>query len=136
MSYCIDEDGDSVTMSYLNQSVVMYGKCPYCEDGTLTMEKKPVRGVLTKVYSCSNVKVVTEDGECWEQVGSCTFTIFGNALSRYGKRWISPKEVKELLKEGCFIAELKSRNGQVYKKYVVADKEFGVSVLFDTEVEV
>lgn len=113
----------------------MVGKCPFCEDGAVTMEKKPVRGVMTRVYSCSNVKVTTEDGECWEQVGECTFTIFGNSLSRYGKTWISPKEVKELLKAGSFVAELKSRSGHVYRKYVVPDKEYGVSVLFDTEVD-
>ena len=39
----------------------MLGKCPYCGDGVIEMEKKQVRGAMTKIYSCSNVKIVTGD---------------------------------------------------------------------------
>ena len=111
------------------------GQCPYCEDGVVTMVKKPVRGVPTRVYQCSNVKVTTEDGECWEQEGACVFTVFGNALARYGKRAIGPKEVRELLSEGSFVAVLQARSGHAYRKYVIPDREYGVTVLFDTDID-
>jgi len=112
------------------------GKCPYCDNGHIEMEKKQVQGKMTKVYTCSNAKFHTEDGECFESVGSCSFRIWGNSLRRYGKRGIGEREVKELLKEGSFVAVLHSRNGVEYRKYVTTDEAYGVSVLFDDEVAV
>ena len=111
------------------------GKCPCCEDGVVLMDRKIVRGAKMRVYSCSNTKIATEDdGETWERVGSCNYTIWGDALKRYGGS-ISPNNIKELLSEGQFVAELKSKSGKAYEKYVVADEEYGVSVLWDIDVE-
>ncbi|RUM66985.1 MAG: hypothetical protein DSZ03_00335 [Sulfurimonas sp.] len=112
----------------------MLGKCPYCEDGTVVAEKKSVLGKPTKVYRCSNTRFHTEDGECFESVGSCTYRIWGNALVKYGKRAIGEREVKELLRQGSFIAVLHSRNGYEYRKYVIPHNEYGIHVLFHEEV--
>lgn len=114
----------------------MLGKCPYCDDGLIMMEKKMVRGKNTKVYTCSNARFYTEDGECFESVGSCSYRIWGNSLLRYGKRGIGEREVRELLSEGCFTAVLHSRSGIEYRKYIVPNESYGISVLFDDEVAV
>ena len=90
---------------------------------------------MTKVYSCSNVKITTEDGECFEHAGSCTFRIWGNSLKRYGKRSIGEKEVRRLLCDGQTIVTLHDRRGNEYRKYAVAHPEYGIEVLFNEEVE-
>ena len=113
----------------------MLGRCPYCEDGLIEIAKKQVRGAMTKVYSCSNVKIVTEDGECFEHAGSCSYRIWGNSLARYGKRAIGLKEVRRLLSEGQFVATLHDRRGNEYRKYVITHPEYGIEVLFNEEVE-
>ncbi len=113
----------------------MLGKCPYCDDGVVEMTKKEVLGAMTKIYSCSNVKIHTEDGECFEQAGSCTFRIWGNALKRYGKRSIGVKEVRALLADESIVVTLHSRNGNEYKKYAITHPEYGIEVLFGEEVE-
>jgi hypothetical protein len=95
------------------------------------MEKKCVLGKNTKVYTCSNAKFHTEDGECFEAIGNCSYRIWGNSLRRYGKHAIGEREVKEMLKEGSFTAVLHSKNGAEYRKIVVPHMEYGVSVLFD-----
>ena len=111
------------------------GQCPCCDDGVILMDRKIVRGAKMRVYSCSNTKIATEDdGETWERVGSCNYTIWGDSLKRYGGS-ISPNNIKELLSEGQFVAELKSKSGKEYEKYVVVDEEYGISVLWDMDVE-
>ncbi len=114
----------------------MLGKCPYCKDGYVTMEKKLVRGQNTKVYTCSNTRYHTEDGECFESVGSCTYRIWGNSLLKYGKRGIGEREVRALLTDGCFTAVLHSKNGNEYRKYVVPHEAYGISVMFYDDVAV
>jgi hypothetical protein len=114
----------------------MLGKCPYCDDGIIVMQKKIVQGKNTKVYTCSKAKVYTEDGELFESRGSCSYRIWGNSLLKYGKRGIGEREVRELLSEGVFTATLHSKRGVEYKKYVITNEEYGVSVLFEDEVAV
>ncbi len=114
----------------------MLGKCPYCKDGCIIMQKKIVQGKNTKVYTCSNTKFISEDGELFESVGSCSYRIWGNSLLKYGKRFIGEREVRELLSEGTFVAVLHSRNGVEYRKYVIPHEEYGISVLFEDEVAI
>ena len=114
----------------------MLGKCPYCKDGSIVMQKKIVQGRNTKVYTCSNAKFTTEDGELFESVGTCSYRIWGNSLLKYGKRGIGEREVRELLSEGIFTAVLHSRSGVEYRKYVIPHEEYGISVLFEDEVAV
>ncbi len=112
----------------------MLGSCPYCNDGSITAAKKTVLGKQTKVYSCSNAHFHTEDGECFESVGSCAYRIWGNSLAKYGKRAIGEQEIKKLLRYGSFIAVLHSRNGVEYRKKIVTHYEYGISVLFNEEI--
>jgi hypothetical protein len=111
------------------------GKCPYCEDGAIEVRDKEVRGKKVKLYACSNAHWKTEDGEFFElhEDATCSFRIWQNALGRYGK-WLSYKEVRELLENGELEAELVSKKyGKkiAYTKWVVLDAEYGVRVVWE-----
>ncbi len=114
---------------------MLLGKCPYCDDGEIQMQKKSVQGAMTKVYTCSNARFSTEDGEVFESLGSCSYRIWGNSLRRYGKRGIGEREIRTLLDEGQFTATLHSKTGFEYKKYVITSFEYGIEVLFNEEVD-
>ncbi|NPA60275.1 MAG: hypothetical protein GXO30_07420, partial [Epsilonproteobacteria bacterium] len=63
---------------------------------------------------------------------SCDFRIWQNTLARYGK-WLSYKEVRELLSEGEIEVELLSKKyGKRinYTKTVILNKEYGVTILW------
>jgi len=115
------------------------GKCLYCEDGTIEYESKQVRGKKTKVYCCSNNKVTTpDDGDTWEPTSdsTCSWKLFGSSLERWGKKFIGPKEVKKLLAGDEVIAHMYSYVKKVeYKKYLTISEEYGVSVLWEMDVE-
>ena len=115
------------------------GKCPYCEDGIIEYESKQVRGKKTKVYCCSNNKVTTVDeGETWEPTAdsTCSWKLFGSSLERWGKKFIGPKEVKKLLAGDEVIAHMYSYVKKVeYKKYLTISEEYGVSVLWEMDVQ-
>jgi len=115
------------------------GKCLYCEDGIVQYESKQVRGKKTKVYCCSNNKVTTlDDGDTWEPTAdsTCSWKLFGSNLERWGKKFIGPKEVKKLLEGDEVIAHMYSYVKKVeYKKYLTISEEYGVSVLWEMDVE-
>ena len=114
------------------------GKCPYCEDGTISYEKKIVKGKNTKIYTCSNAKWASEDGELFELTkdARCSFRIWGNSLARWGKRGIGPLEIRTLLEGKDLAVRLFSvRSKKEYFKYITLDKEYGVSVVWDIVVE-
>ena len=114
------------------------GKCPYCDDGMIIVEKKLVNGKNTKIYTCSNASWYSEDGEIFElkKDATCSFRIWGNSLLKWGKRGIGIKEVKQLLEGQSVDVRLFSyRAKKEYFKYIILDKEYGISVLWDMEVE-
>lgn len=114
------------------------GKCPFCQNGIIGYEKKVVRGKNTKVYTCSNAFWKTEDGEMFElsPTATCSFRIWGNALFKWGKKGIGPFEVKKLLNGEDVVVRLFSyHTKKEYFKYIVIDKDYGISVLWDLEVE-
>jgi len=111
---------------------MILGKCPYCEDGDIEVRDKEVRGKKVKLYACTNAKWYSEDGEMYELTkdSTCSFKIWQNSLARYGK-WLSYKEVKELLQEGELEVELLSKKyGKkiYYTKQIILDAEYGVSI--------
>ena len=114
---------------------MLLGKCPYCEDGQIEVRDKEVRGKKVKLYACTNAHWISEDGELYElrDDASCDFRIWQNSLARYGK-WLSYKEVRELLENDSLEVELISkRYGKKisYTKYITLNREYGVSVLWD-----
>ena len=67
---------------------------------------------------------------------TCSFKIFGNSLERWGKKFIGPKEVKKLLDGEDVIVHMYSYQKKVeYKKYITLDETYGVSVLWELDVE-
>ena len=115
---------------------MILGKCPYCENGSIEVRDKEVSGKKVKLFSCSNFNVITEDGELWEptQDSSCDFRIWQNTLSRYGK-WLTYQEVRVLLEEQELKVDLVSKKYAKkinYTKHIVLDKEYGVSVCWDS----
>ena len=55
---------------------------------------------------------------------------------RWNKRSFSKYEMKKLLEDEQVIIRLHGRRGtSEYFKYVITDKEYGVSILWDEEVE-
>jgi len=113
---------------------MILGKCPYCEDGDIEVRDKEVRGKKVKLYACSNAKWYSEDGEMYELTkdSKCSFKIWQNSLARYGK-WLSYKEVRELLDKGELEVELLSKKyGKKinYNKHIILDAEYGVSVIW------
>ena len=113
------------------------GKCPFCDDGIISMTKKQIQGKTVKYYSCSNYKVFSEDGEVYEKTSdsTCSFHIFGNSLLRHGKRGIGVGEVKRLLRKEEVIVKLYSyRVKKEYYKYLILNEKYGISVDWESEI--
>ena len=114
---------------------MILGSCPYCDDGSIEVRDKEVSGKKVKLYACSNAHWKTEDGEIFELAddATCDFRIWQNSLARYGK-WLSYKEVRELLSEESLELELLSKkHGKKihYTKTITLNQEYGVSVIWD-----
>ena len=113
------------------------GKCPYCKNGLMHIEKKPVNGRNTKLYTCSNASWESEDGEMFElkKDATCSFRIWGNSLLKWGKKGIGPYEVKKLLKGEDVPVRLYSFTAsKEYFKYITINKEYGISVVWDVDI--
>ena len=114
---------------------MILGKCPYCEDGSIEVRDKEVRGKKVKLYACSNAHWITQDGEMFEvsEESSCDFKIWQNSLAKYGK-WLSYKEIRGLLEDDSIEVELLSKKyGKkiYYNKHIILNQEYGVSVIWD-----
>ncbi|MDD5373938.1 MAG: hypothetical protein PHO62_11000 [Sulfurimonas sp.] len=114
---------------------MILGKCPYCNGGDIEVRDKEVGGKKVKLYACSNAHWMSEDGEMFEltENSTCSFRIWQNSLAKYGK-WLTYKEVRELLDEKSLEVELLSKKyGKkiYYKKHIILNQEYGITVLWD-----
>ena len=114
---------------------MILGKCPYCEDGMVEVREKEVSGKKVKLYACTNAHWTTEDGEMFElrEDATCDFRVWQNSLARYGK-WLSYKDMKDLLKDETIEVELLSKKygkKTYYNKHITLNQEYGVSVIWD-----
>jgi len=114
---------------------MILGECPYCDDGKIEVRDKEVNGKKVKLYACTNAHWKSEDGEMFElrDDATCSYRIWQNSLAKYGK-WLSYKEIRELLSEQELEVELLSKKyGKkiYYKKTIILNEEYGVSVLWD-----
>ena len=101
----------------------------------IEVRDKEVRGKKVKLYACTNANWRSEDGELYEVThdSTCDYKLWQNSLAKYGK-WLSFKEVRELLSEGELEVELLSKkyNKKIYYTKVLAlNKEYGISVIWD-----
>ena len=118
----------------MSQKLIL-GRCPYCKDGKIEVHDKNINAKKVKLYACSNASWETEDGELFEltQESTCDFKIWQNSLARYGK-WLSYKEIRELLENESIEVELLSKKyGKkiYYNKHISLNQEYGVSIIWD-----
>lgn len=115
---------------------MIIGKCPYCE-GNILSQKITVQGQKINLYTCENAKKERDisDDYVFSTDATCTFRVYSNTFLRWNKRSLSEREMKNLLQDGQITIRLHGRKGTgEYFKYVVTDKEYGVSILWDAEV--
>jgi len=112
------------------------GKCPYCT-GNVISRKMNARGKDIKIYHCENANKEYDESEAYvfTSESTCTFRVYSNALLQWNKRSFGLLEMKKLLQEGQIIVRLHGKKGtSEYFKYVITDKEYGLSVLWNEEV--
>ncbi|WP_368031251.1 hypothetical protein [Arcobacter sp. s6] len=116
---------------------MILGKCPYCKANVIAI-KSIANGKKVNLYTCENAKKQYDDSDqfVFTSDSSCTFRVYSNVFLRWNKRSFSKHEMKKLLEDGQVIIRLHGRKGtSEYFKYVITDKEYGVSILWDEEVE-
>ena len=116
---------------------MILGKCPYC-DGNVIARNFVAQGKKIKLYTCENAKKEYDESESFVFTAdsTCTFRVYSNAFLRWNKRSFSQHEMKKLLQDGQITIRLHGRAGSSeYFKYVIPNKEYGVSILWDEEVE-
>lgn len=115
---------------------MILGKCPYC-NGKVIAIKTTAHGKKVNLYTCENAKKEYDESESFVFTAdsTCTFRVYSNVFLKWNKRSFSKYEMKKLLEEEQVIVRLHGRRGTgEYFKYVITDKEYGVSILWDEEV--
>lgn len=113
------------------------GKCPYCNANVIS-KKINVKGKNIKLYSCQNAKKEYDESEqyVFTHDSSCRFRVYSNTFLRYNKRSFSEYEMKKLLENSQVIVRLHGKKGgSEYFKYAIPHEEYGVTILWDVEVE-
>ena len=116
---------------------MILGKCPYCQ-GSVISKKITAQGKVVKLYTCENARKEYDESDAYvfTSDATCTFRVYSNAFLKWNKRSFSQYEMKNLLQDEQVIVRLHGRAGtKEYFKYVITDKEYGVSILWDEEVE-
>ena len=115
---------------------MILGKCPYCNSNVIAKTSN-IKGKKVNLYACENAKKEYDESEqfVFTADSTCTFRVYSNVFLRWNKRSFSKYEMKKLLEEGQVTVRLHGRAGtKEYFKYVITDKEYGVSILWDEEV--
>ncbi|WP_321314896.1 hypothetical protein [Halarcobacter sp.] len=113
------------------------GQCPYCK-GNVISKKFNTNGKQIKLYTCENAKKEYDESEqyVFTADSTCKFRVYSNAFLRWNKKSFSENEMRKLLREGQTVVRLHGRKGTgEYFKYVITHEEYGVSILWDEEVE-
>lgn len=113
------------------------GQCPYCK-GNVISKKFNTNGKQIKLYTCENAKKEYDESEqyVFTADSTCKFRVYSNAFLRWNKKSFSENEMRRLLKEKQTIVRLHGRKGTgEYFKYVIPHEEYGISILWDEEVE-
>ncbi len=113
------------------------GKCPYCEDGEIEVRKIEVNAKPTKLYACSNAHWEFDcDMVELSPDASCGFRIFANQFLRWNKKSIGENEVRTVLQDEQVMVRLySSRAKKEYYKWAVLDQEYGLSIVWDINIE-
>lgn len=113
------------------------GKCPYC-NGNILSRKITTNGKQIKLYSCENAKKEYDESEqyVFTHDSTCKFRVYSNAFLRWNKKSFSEFEMKKLLEDKQIIVRLHGKKGSgEYFKYVIPHEEYGITILWDEEIE-
>jgi len=112
------------------------GKCPFCDNGQIETRKIEVDAKPVKLYACSNAHWTFEHDMCeLTEDASCSFRIFSNQFLRWNKKSIGENEIRRVLQEDQVKVRLySSRTKKEYYKWAVIDKEYGMSIIWDIDI--
>jgi hypothetical protein len=115
----------------------MLGKCRFCDDGKIEVRNITVDNKPVKLYACSNAHWSYEHDMAELTADStCSFRIFQNSLLRWNKKAIGEREIRTLLKEEQVMVRLYSSQAKKeYYKWLVLDREYGCSILWDLFID-
>lgn len=113
------------------------GKCPYCDDGQIEVRKIEVDAKPLKLYACSNAHWKFEFDMCeLADDATCSFRIFQNQFLRWNKKAIGENEIRTVLAEQQVKVRLYSaRAKKEYFKWAVLDQEYGLSIVWDVDID-
>jgi len=113
------------------------GKCPICENGEIEVRKIEVNAKPSKLYACSNAHWIFENEICeLSSESTCSYRIFANQFLQWNKKSIGEKEIRTVLQEEQVQVRLFStRTKKEYFKWAVIDEEYGLSILWDINIE-
>ncbi len=114
------------------------GQCPYCNANVIS-KNTIAKGKKIKLYTCQNAKKeYDESGQyVFTQDSTCTFQVYSNTFAKWNKYHFSKYEMSQLLQNSQIIIKLQGRyKKNEYFKYAIYNKEYGVSILWDEEVEI
>ncbi|AFL67680.1 hypothetical protein [Sulfurospirillum barnesii] len=115
---------------------MILGKCPYC-GGNVLSKKITARGQKVHLYHCEHAMKEKDinDDYVFSATSTCRFQVYSNVLLRWNKRSLSELEMKKLLQEGQIVVRLHGKKGgSEYFKPLILDTEYGISVLWDTQL--
>ncbi len=116
---------------------MILGKCPYCNANVIS-QKIVAKGKNIKVYSCQNAKKEYDESDIYvfTSDSTCRFRVYSNTFLKWNKKSFSQYEMKNFLKEKQAIIRLHGKKGSSkYFKYIIPHPEYGVSILWEEEVE-
>ena len=113
------------------------GKCPFCEDGQIEVRKIEVNAKPIKLYACTNAQWIFEHDMCeLSKDSTCSYKIFANQLLAWNKKSIGENEIRTLLEDEQVKVRLYSvRAKKEYYKWAVIDQEYGLSVMWDINID-
>ncbi|MBL3519372.1 hypothetical protein ACNSOL_02675 [Aliarcobacter lanthieri] len=116
---------------------MVLGKCPNCGANVLAINTVAQNQKVT-LYTCENSKKEHDDSFqfVYTNDSTCNFRVYSNVFLKWNKRGFSKYEMKSLLENGQVAIRLYSKKikGE-YFKYAMLDKDYGVSILWDEEVQ-
>lgn len=116
---------------------MIVGKCPYC-DGNVIAKAFTIQGKSITLYTCEHAIKERDlnNDYVFSAESTCRFRVYSNAFLRWNKRSFGVNEMKTLLRDGQVVVRLHGKKGsKEYFKYALPDPQYGVSILWDQEVD-
>ena len=112
------------------------GKCPFCEDGQIEVRKTEVNAKPTKLYACSNTHWHFDHDMCeLRGDGISSYSIFANQFLPWNKKAIGEYAIRTVLQDEQVRIRLYSSTTKIeYFKWAVLDKEYGLSIVEDIDI--